>query len=235
MHRVQKILSNRGYCSRRRAETLISEGRVHVNGTLVSLGDKAREDDDITVDDQPIVQEVKRYLKFNKPAGYVTALSDRHEKTIMDLIDIPERVYPIGRLDKDTQGLLLLTNDGDFANAIMHPRYEIEKTYLVELTRSLEDDDAQRIEAGIILDDGKSAPARIAHFTPTKIQITIHEGRNRIVRRIFETLNYPIRTLTRIRIGTIGLGDLKSGEYQDLTAEEKRTVCGNRDSNPGRH
>jgi len=220
LYRVQKLLSNYGYCSRRNAEELIEEGRVKVNGKVISLGDKATDDDKIEVDGHAVNKEKKIYLVFNKPVGCVTAFQDKKYKTIMKYIKIKERVFPIGRLDYNTSGLLLLTNDGDFANKIMHPRYEIEKTYLVELNKPVDDTSISRIEKGVYLEDGKTKPAKIKKIEPNKVEIIIHEGKNRIVRRIFHSLGYAIKTLERIKVGSLNLGTLKSGEYRELTKSE---------------
>ncbi|MFT4310911.1 MAG: pseudouridine synthase, partial [Candidatus Woesearchaeota archaeon] len=137
MERVQKILSNRGVCSRRKAEDLIAQQKVQVNGVTIGLGDKAGPTDTITVEGKTIQQQKKIYIKFNKPMHCVTAVSDAHKKTVMDFIKIKERIFPVGRLDENTSGLLILTNDGDYANNIMHPRYEINKTYRVSTQRNL--------------------------------------------------------------------------------------------------
>ena len=193
MHRVQKLLSNYGYCSRRKAEELIKQGKVSVNKKVISIGDKASEKDDIYVDDKLVKKEKKIYLKFNKPLNCVTALKDKNYKTIMDYIDIKERVFPIGRLDYDTTGLLLLTNDGDFANKIMHPRYEINKTYLVNIDKPIKKEDIKQIEKGIKLKDGITSPSKIKVLNPKKLEITIHEGKNRIVRRIFNKLELCVK------------------------------------------
>ena len=154
----------------------------------------------------------------------ITALKDDFKKTIMEYIDIKERVFPIGRLDFNTSGLLILTNDGDFANLIMHPRYEIKKTYYVVLTEGFYEEDAGLIENGIMLDDGKSAPAKVNIVRRNEIEITIHEGKNRIIRRIMKKLGYEIKSLQRIRIGSLDLGNLKSGCYRNLTENDKKKI-----------
>jgi 23S rRNA pseudouridine2605 synthase len=220
MQRVQKILSHNGVCSRRNAEKLIDEGRVRVNDKIITLGDKATDEDKIYVDNKLIQKKEKIYLKFHKPVGYVTALTDRHEKTIMELINIKERVFPVGRLDKNTSGLILLTNDGDFANKIMHPRYEIEKTYLVGLYRQIEDKHIKMLERGIELDDGKTRPAKVKKHHERLIEITIHEGKNRIIRRMLKKIGHPTNFLKRIKIGKMDLGKLEVGKIRFLTKKE---------------
>ncbi|MFH1439556.1 MAG: pseudouridine synthase [Candidatus Woesearchaeota archaeon] len=242
LHRVQKLLSNYGYCSRRKAEELIIGGRVKVNGKTITIGDKAAENDRISVDGKFVKAEKKVYIMFHKPTKCVTAMTDPMFDTVMDYIDkngkmssgISERIFPIGRLDYNTSGMLLLTNDGDFANNVMHPRYEIKKTYFVLLDKNLEIKDKRAIEKGIELEDGLTSPAKVkildsAHLknknykgleNNNSVEITIHEGRNRIVRRIFEELGYNTMFLKRIKIGRLSLGDLKEGKYRHLTGKD---------------
>ncbi len=220
MQRVQKLLSNYGYTSRRKAEKLIEEGRVKINSKVISLGDKAKETDKIYVDDKLVRKEKKIYLMFNKPVGCVTALKDKKYPTIMRYIDLKKRVYPIGRLDFFTSGLLLLTNDGDFSNSIMHPRYEIKKTYMVGLYDNISEDQIRQIEKGIFLDDGKTSPAKVRKLRKNLIEIKIHEGRNRIIRRIMQKLGLKIKFLKRIRIGKLNLGNLEEGRYKELTKKD---------------
>ena len=223
MHRVQKLLSNYGYCSRRKAEELIKEGRVKVNGKVISIGDKASEKDNIYVNGDPVKAEKKAYLMFHKPVGCVTALRDEKYKTVMDYIKIKERVFPVGRLDWNTSGLLLLTNDGEFANNVMHPRYEIKKTYAVDVDK-ISDEDISQIEKGVELEDGKTSPAKVKKISERRIEITIHEGRNRIIRRIFEKLGIEIKFLKRVRVGGLSLVGLKEGKYKELTKKDINKV-----------
>jgi len=218
--RVQKLLSNYGYCSRRKAEDLIAAGKVKVNGKTISLGDQAEEDDKITVEGIGVKKQRKIYLMFNKPLGCVTALSDKQYKTVNDYIKIKERVFPIGRLDYNTSGLLLLTNDGDFANKIMHPRNEIKKTYLVRINRPILEKEMSIIEHGVNLNDGKTSPAKIRLLSDKLLELTIHEGRYRVVRRMFEELGIQVKALERVRIGHLNLGTLKEGQYRSLTRKE---------------
>lgn len=220
MHRVQKLLSNYGYCSRRKAEELIQEGRVKVNGKVISIGDKASEKDKLYVDNKRVEKQKKVYLMFNKPIGCVTALRDDKFKTVMDYIKIKERVFPIGRLDYKTEGLLLFTNDGDFANKIMHPRYEIKKTYLVGLGDEINQKQIDQMEKGMMLEDGKTSPAKVRKLDYRHVEITIHEGKNRVVRRMLKKLELRVRFLKRIRIGKLNLGDLEDCRYRDLTKKD---------------
>jgi len=220
--RVQKIISNAGYCSRRKAEELIRQSLVKVNDKAINLGEKADpEKDRITVNGIEIKIEKRIYLLFNKPAGYITTLDDPlNRKTIFDIINIKERIFPVGRLDNDTSGLLILTNDGDFANKIMHPKYEIEKTYRVRIDRELKDSDIKQLENGIIVDGKKTWPARISEIKHDIFDITIHEGRNRIVRKMMSALGYSVLSLERIAIGDIKINGLQSGRYRNLTPGE---------------
>jgi 23S rRNA pseudouridine2605 synthase len=223
-HRVQKLLSNYGYCSRRKAEVLIEEGRVKVNNKLITIGDKATFTDKISVDDKPVFADKKIYLMFHKPIGCVTALTDDKYNTIKDFIKIKERVFPIGRLDFNTSGLLLLTNDGDFANKVMHPRYEIEKTYLAGVDDDINDKDIKEIEEGVILEDGKTAPAKVKKINSNTMEITIHEGKNRIIRRMLKELGFRVRFLHRVRIGQLTLANLEKGMYKPITPATMKKI-----------
>ena len=224
MFRVQKLLSLYGYCSRRKGDEFIAAGRVKVNGQVVSLGDKASKQDEISVDGKKVDVEKKRYIIFHKPVECVTALTDKHLPTIMEYINIKERVFPVGRLDYLTSGLLLLTNDGDFANQIMHPRYEVKKTYRAELGQDLSDKDIVRLKTGVELEDGKTAPAIVKRISKKIFEITIHQGKNRIVRRMIKKLGYGLRFLERVKVGDLTLGNLTNGKFRDLTEEEKQKI-----------
>jgi len=220
MERVQKILSNRGFCSRRKAEELIKEGRVKVNGRVISIGDQATNKAEITVDNEPIDRPRRVYLMFNKPQKCVTALTDSNIPTVMEYIDIPERVFPVGRLDYDTTGLLLLTNDGDFANRVMHPRNEVKKTYQVKLTSTMSDEEIKQIKTGVELRDGKTRPARVKKYDRKFFDVTIQEGKNQIIKRMFRKVGFRVKSLKRVSIGRLTLGKLKPGEYKELTKKE---------------
>ena len=222
--RLHKILASAGVASRRKAEQLIAEGRVQVNGETASVGDFADpETDDIVADGNQVSAEQKRYLLLNKPTGFVTTVSDPHGRpTVMDLVGVRERVYPIGRLDTDTEGLLLLTNDGNFSQRMAHPRFEIEKTYRAELSKPLSAEGEMLLTRGIRLEDGPTAPAKlqIVSNRRRRVDITIHEGRNRIVRRMFESVGSPVIKLRRIRFGSLSLDDVPKGQWRDIKGKE---------------
>jgi len=226
--RIQKILSKAGIASRRKAEEMITEGRVRVNGVVATLGMKA----DITRDHIKVDNKLIRYteepvcLIFNKPKGCITSLYDPEGRaTIKDYIrGVKERVYPVGRLDYNSEGLLLLTNDGDLSNAILHPAHRVGKTYHVKVDGFLDEKDVQRLERGINLEDGITAPAKVKIIKNTKanswIEITIYEGRKRQVRRMFMAIGHPVIKLKRIRINGISLGNLQPGAFRYLTQKE---------------
>ncbi len=220
MDRVQKLLANWGYCSRRKAEELIKQGRVSVNGKTITIGDQAGENDRISVDGKGVAKPKKIYLMFNKPTGCVTALKDPYKKTIMEYIKLRERVFPVGRLDFNTSGLLLLTNDGSFANQVMHPRYEVKKTYRVEINRPLTPEDRKSIEEGIMLGDNPTSRAEVRITSGSIVEISIHEGRNRIIRRMMKKLGYLVLSLSRVSVGGLTIGNLQPGKYRNLTPKE---------------
>lgn len=240
--RLQKILSQAGVASRREAERMIADGRVMVNGAPVTeLGTKADPTrDTITVDGKPVTVEEKRvYVILNKPVGYVTTLKDPEGRPIVtDLLKgLGVRVYPVGRLDYNTEGLLLLTNDGAWANRLAHPRHEVDKEYLVRVRGTVSREQMTRLEQGVELEDGKTAPARVAlskqSDNNTWLSITIHEGRYRQVRRMCEAVSLSVVRLRRIRYGTLALGELKIGEYRCLSPGEVAALadvrkCGRR-------
>ena len=227
--RLQKILSAAGVSSRRAAENLITEGRVTVNGKTVStLGSKADPAKDrICLDGKLIsIPESRKYILLNKPAGYVTTMKDPDNRPIVSnlLKGIPQRLYPVGRLDYNTEGLLLLTNDGEWANRLSHPRNEIEKEYLVKIRSGLSADQISQLENGVQLDDGITAQAKLSVIRVmeknTWFTLTIHEGRYRQVRRMCEALGLPLVKLKRVRYGSVQLGELRVGEYRELTPAE---------------
>ena len=242
--RLQKILSQAGIASRRAAESLIAEGRVTVNGqTVREMGVKADPAaDDIRVDGRRVKAAARqRYILLYKPAGYVTTRSDpQRRRTVIDLIGgVRDYVYPVGRLDYDTEGLLLLTNDGELAAMLTHPRHEVERTYEARVAGLPDEDALERLRSGIPLDGRRTLPADVklltrgttkaGHYDRGKerdavLLITIREGRNRQVRRMLEAVGHPVGKLKRTKIGPIGDRYLKPGEWRELTAAEVRTL-----------
>ena len=229
LERLQKIISAAGIASRRAAEQLMIEGRVRVNGKVVTeLGTKADpERDHIKVDGKLINPgQPKAYIMLNKPAGYVTTMSDPEgRKTVRELLKgIRGRVYPVGRLDYTTEGLLLMTNDGDFAHQIMHPLYELPKTYLVKINGMLDEKAMHTLAKGVYLDDGRTMPAEVKKIrkevSNSWIEITIREGKKRQVRRMLERVGHPVIKLKRTRIGPVSLGTLPLGRYRHLKPGE---------------
>ena len=225
--RLQKILSARGVASRRKAEEMILSGRVTVDGAVAALGDCADPDNNvILVDGQPLPAREKHvYIMLNKPRGYVTTLSDEKGRpnAAQLVADCGLRVYPEGRLDKDSEGLLLFTNDGDFANELMHPKHEVNKTYLVWVTGYVPGGEV-RLSRPITLDGYTIKPPKVilqkAEGSKAMLQITIHEGRNRQIRRMCEAAGMTVTRLRRIREGAVALGDLPPGKWRCLTPEE---------------
>ncbi len=232
MDRVQKLIANSGYCSRRKAEELILKKKVLVNGMVANLGDKASLSDEILVEGNPIGFESKEYFLFYKPRGVVcTTKDDKGRKTVLDYFDdIPKRIYPIGRLDYDTTGVLLLTNDGDFANLLMHPSNKIDKFYVAKVKGIVTGDEIKKLKQGILLDGSKVYPSRVKLKKIDKksltsiVEITIHEGKNHEVKRIFESIDHEVLKLKRESFAFIGLGNLKSGERRMLTTKEVRQL-----------
>lgn len=220
--RLQKYLAAAGIASRRACETIINEGRVMVNGALASLGSSVNPGDVVTVDGKEVAPEDKVYYMLNKPAGYTTTVSDPHaERTVMELVeDIPVRVFPVGRLDRDTEGLLLFTNDGELANKLMHPGHRVGKTYLVRVTGRLSPSAMARLQRGLDLSDGKTSPAKLENIRPigaeTEFELTIWEGRNRQVRRMCQAVGHEVTFLRRLRVGKLALGSLPLGHYRKL-------------------
>ena len=231
--RLQKIIAVTGYCSRRKAEELISAGRVKINGRPCKLGDKAGAKDIISIDGENLMISRKKrfyYIMLNKPRGYVTTMSDElNRKSVSELVkDVSERVYPIGRLDKNSEGLLLFTNDGKFANDIMHPSGHIAKIYRVTVRPKITDEQLVRMSEGIEIDGRKTLPCVINVLTNENgrvvLQMVIREGRNRQIRKMCEAVGLEVARLKRTAIGPVKLGMLKPGAYRELTNEELRAL-----------
>lgn len=237
MERLQKILSSAGVASRRTAETLISQGRVSVNGvTVTALGTKADPArDEIRVDGRRIkAAQTLRYLLVYKPRGYVTTRSDpQKRRTIMELLaGVREYVYPVGRLDYDSEGLLLVTNDGDLAAALTHPRHEVEREYRAVVAGVPDERALQKLARGIVLDGRRTSPAVVKLLAPERreradtavLSMTIREGRNRQVRRMCEAVGHPVQRLTRVRFGPLTAAGMKPGAVRELTPAEVRAL-----------
>ncbi len=230
MERLQKIIAARGVCSRRAAEEWIRQGRVRCNGVVAQIGDTAGDADEITIDGQPLPAQGEHiYLMLHKPRGYVTTLSDeKGRKNAAQLVaDCGARVYPVGRLDMDSEGLLLFTNDGAFANRLMHPSHEVKKTYRVQVRR-YSPENVRRLREPVELDGYRIRPPEVQVINETQdgaaLEITIHEGRNRQVRRMCQMAGMYVKRLVRIREGSLALGDLKPGAWRYLTEAEIRAL-----------
>ena len=229
MERLQKVIANLGYCSRRKAEELISEGKVSVNGNVVKeLGTKVKTSDTIEVEGN-ILDNNKNYEYYilNKPRGVVTTTHDEHDrKTVVDLIDTNTRIYPVGRLDYDTTGLLLLTNDGVLANKLMHPSSKIDKTYIAKIEGMISPISIKKLRSGVIIDGYKTRPARVKVKSVNKktnksiVEITISEGKNHQVKKMFEAVGHHVEKLKREKYAIFDIRDLKVGDYRKLTFKE---------------
>ncbi len=232
--RIQKVLSDNGVLSRRKAEEYIKEGRITVNGRPAKIGNPINPGKDIIAIDGKRVyitnKTRKIYLMLNKPRGYVTTMSDEMgRKCVAELCeDAPAKVYPVGRLDKDSEGLILMTNDGNFANSVMHPSYNISKTYRVTVRPDVDEDTLVKLATGVMVDGKMTAPAQVHVITKETgrvvLQITITEGRNRQVRKMCEAVGLEVARLKRISVGPIKLGMLKPGAWRELTPTELTAI-----------
>ena len=229
MERVQKVISSSGFASRRKAEDLIREGRVTVNGNIAKLGDKVSSSDIIMVDKEIITRNNGNYKYFilNKPRGVVTTTKDdKGRKTVLDLIDSNVKVYPVGRLDYDTTGTLLLTNDGNLCNKLIHPSNNIEKVYLAKIKGFLSKENAEKLQKGVVIDNYKTSPCKVKQKSYDKktntalVLVTIHEGRNHQVKKMFESVGILVDKLTRLSFAGLNVKNLKSGEYRELSKKE---------------
>ena len=229
MERLQKVIAQSGYCSRRKAEELISNGAVKINGKIVTeLGTKVSEHDGITIYDKALKQEQKEYILLNKPRGVITSTND--EKGRKDLIDTDKRLYPVGRLDYDTTGALILTNDGELANFLMHPKNKIDKIYIAKVEGFFDKESSIKLSKGILIDNFKTSPSKVKikkydKKTNTSIvEIIIHEGKNHQVKKMFETVGYKVLKLKREKISFLDISNLKSGEYRYLSLKEVKKL-----------
>lgn len=234
MERLQKVIAQTGYCSRRKAEELISTGRVQVNGKIISeMGTKVNYDDDITIDGNGInAKEDKVYYLLNKPRGIITSTNDeKNRKTVVDLIkNNNKRIYPVGRLDYDTTGVLLLTNDGELTNMLIHPRNNIEKLYIAKIKGIPTKIELQKLANGVIIDGHKTSKAKVKlkkldkRNNTSVIELVIHEGKNHQVKKMFESIGYEVLKLRRERFAFLDVNDLKSGDYRELSIKEVKCL-----------
>lgn len=233
MERLQKLIANSGYTSRRKAEELILEGRVSVNGEIVNtLGYKVSGNDIVSIDGNTINKDVKKeYYLLNKPREVICSVSDdKNRKTVVDIINTKTRIYPVGRLDYDTTGLIILTNDGELANILMHPKNKIYKTYIAKINGMLTELDFKKIRKGILIDNRKLIIDNIKIKKIDKIkntslvEVTIHEGRNHIIRKFFEKLGYDVMKLHRSKLAFLDDFGLKSGEFRELSLKEVKIL-----------
>ena len=233
MERLQKVIAQAGIASRRKAEELITEGKVKVNGKIVTeLGTKVSDKDQIEVENNLIEKEIKEYYLLNKPRGVVTTTQDdKNRKTVIDLIPTNARIYPVGRLDYDTTGALLLTNDGDFANILMHPKHEVAKVYVAKVKGIIKGEQINRLKDGVEIEPGVVVKGERVKLKKTDsksntsmVQITITEGKNHQVKKMFEAVGFEVVKLKREKIPFFDLNDVQSGEYRKLTPKEVSKV-----------
>ena len=232
MERLQKIIAESGYASRRKAEELIKKGKVIVNGKVVTeLGTKASFGDDILVEGKKIEKEEKEYYVFNKPRGVITSTSDdKGRRVVTDYFNSNKRLFPVGRLDYDTTGLLIVTNDGELSNLIAHPKNEIEKVYVAKIEGIIKGAEINKLKSGIVLDGVKCISKRVKLKSFDKksnssiVEITITEGKNHEVKRLFESVGFSVSKLKRERVAFLSLGNLQSGEYRKLNPKEVKQL-----------
>ncbi len=225
--RIQKYLSSAGICSRRKAEAYIRSGRVRLNGEILTvLGTKIDPHKDrIEVDGRPVGAPAQKiYIALNKPKGYVTSCDHPGQSLVVDLVDLPDRIYPIGRLDKDSVGLLLLTNDGRLHHRLSHPSFDHEKAYEVTVDRPIADGALSHLSSGVVLKGVKTRPANVERLSGRRFRIVLKEGRNRQIRRMVSKMGHKVVRLKRIRVANIRLGNLPVGAWRHLTAAEKKTL-----------
>ena len=232
MERLQKVIANSGFCSRRKAEELISSGKVKVNNNVVTeLGTKVEYSDQIEINGQCLKKEDKVYVLLNKPRGVVSTVSDdKKRKTVIDVVGIEERIYPVGRLDYDTTGLLLLTNDGELTNYLTHPKNEVDKVYVAKIKGVLSGSDIHSLENGVLIDGVKTSKAKLKVRKKDKktntsmVELIIHEGKNHQVKKMFEAIGFEVLKLKRERYAFLDLKGLNSGEYRYLSPKEVKKL-----------
>ncbi|KAF0370395.1 pseudouridine synthase [Pediococcus acidilactici] len=231
--RLQKVMAEAGVASRRKSEKLITEGHVKVNGRVVKeLGTKVEQHDRIEVDEVPIQREQNVYFLLNKPRGVITSVSDdKNRKTVMDFFpDVTERIYPVGRLDYDTSGAVLMTNDGELANRLMHPKFKFEKTYTAKVKGLVNGSALKRLEEGVVIDHRKTAKAKAKLISTdlekktSIVQLTIHEGRNHQVKKMFMAVGHPVQKLHRNSYSFLSIDDVQSGKWRALKLSEVKRL-----------
>lgn len=239
MERLQKVIASSGYASRRKAEELITSGKVFVNGEKVTLlGTKVNGDDDIVINGVHLKREDYVYFLLNKPRGVISSASDEFgRKTVVDLIDTDKRIYPVGRLDYDTTGLIILTNDGDFANMLMHPKNKVPKKYVAKLNKAMAIADLKKLQDGVMVDGKICKPVKVKlkkndmEEDFSLVEVTLIEGRNHIVKKLFKELGYLVDKLTRVEYAFLNTDNLKSGYYRTLTLKEVKKLYEYKSSN----
>ena len=225
--RVQKALAAAGVASRRVCEDMIEDGRILLNGVVVTLGDKVDPAvDELRVDGAVVSLDVtRRTVLLNKPVGVISTAEDTHDRqTVVDLVSADERLYPVGRLDSDSEGLILLTNDGGLTQRLTHPSFGVEKEYLVSVEGEVRPGSLRTLRQGVDLEDGRTSRAKVSQISPGLLRIVIHEGRNRQIRRMCEAVGHPVTRLVRTRIGPLSDSTLAPGEWRDLERSEVRLV-----------
>lgn len=239
MERLQKVIASSGYASRRKAEELITSGKVFVNGEKVTLlGTKVNGDDDIVINGVHLKREDYVYFLLNKPRGVISSASDEFgRKTVVDLIDTDKRIYPVGRLDYDTTGLIILTNDGDFANMLMHPKNKVPKKYVAKLNKAMAIADLKKLQDGVMVEGRICKPVKVklkkndTEEDFSLVEVTLIEGRNHIVKKLFKELGYLVDKLTRVEYAFLNADNLKSGYYRTLTLKEVKKLYEYKSSN----
>lgn len=232
MERLQKVIANRGYASRRSAEKLILDGKVFVNGEKITeLGYKVSGNEEITVNGEAINRQSNEYYLLYKPVGVISSANDeKKRKTVVDMIDTKTRIYPVGRLDYNTSGIILLTNDGDLTNGLLHPKKEVEKKYVAKVRGIISIQALMSLKKGVVIDDKKTSPAKVKVRSKNNknnvsiVEITIHEGFNHQVRKMFEAFGYEVLELKRVSFADLTLDGLKKGEYRSLTPKEVKVL-----------
>lgn len=232
MERLQKVIANSGYCSRRKAEELISSGKVKVNGEVISIsGYKVDGNAEVMIGNKVITREEKEYILLNKPRGVVTTTSDdKKRKTVIDLISTDKRLYPVGRLDYDTTGVLLLTNDGELTNLLIHPRNKIDKFYIAKVEGFFDKESAYKMSLGVLIDGVKTSKSFVKlkkydkRSNTSIVEVVIHEGRNHQVKKMFEAVGFSVIKLKREKFAFLDVNGLKSGEYRYLSVKEVKQL-----------